>query len=467
MKITFVANQFFFFRHIDPIASDLVKRGHQVSFWFGNLEKSNITDRAVSLFIESHSDLASFRRLPKHIRGKFRYLHRVVRELLGYHTYLVPGFTSSNKKQVFESHMSAVSKWLVNIPIARRMLRNQRIYLALRKFLAAIPVDFEIMAELQEEKPDILVAVTNLREDINAPELEYIKAALRLGIKAVDLVASWDNLSTKSTFNVIPDGIILWNQFMLEEAVELHRVPAEKIIVSGAETFDYLFDIRTSSSHSEFCKKIGFNEDKPFVVYLGSSSSMTGDETEFVREFVKILRTELSIDTLIRPHPLNAAIWNDFEEPGAVIWPRNGELPDTSQTQTDLWDTFHHSSAVIGINTSAMIEAAIVDRPCVTIRSSQYSASQSETGHFRHLLNGGFLEIADDFDQAVCIIRNIMNGEDRLSDKRRDFVFKFIRPNGINQPVGTLIAQSLELLVGDKSTFNNKAIVNTIDYLHS
>ena len=442
----FVTNQFFFFRHIDPIASDLVKRGHQVSFWFGNLEKSNITDRAVNHFIERHGGLASFHSVPKRTSGKFRYFHRIVRELLGYHTYLVPGFTSSNKKQVFESRMSAPAKWLIQIPIIRNLLRNQGIYLALRRLLEIVPVDPGIIAELQEEQPDILVSVTNLREDIKAPELEYTKAALQLGIKAVNLVASWDNLSTKSTFNIIPDAIILWNRSMLEEAVKLHRVPEEKIIVSGAETFDYLFDVRTTSTRSKFCRKVGLHEDKSFVVYLGSSSSMTGDETEFVREFVKALREGLDVSTLIRPHPLNSEIWNNFEEPGSVIWPKNGELPDTDQAQLDLWDTFHHSSAVIGINTSAMIEAAIAGRPCITIRSKRYGASQSVTGHFRHLLQGEFLEIAEDFDQVVDMTRSILKGKDRLADKRRDFVSNFIRPHGIGQPVGPIIAQSLELL---------------------
>jgi len=451
MKVTFVTNQFFFFRHIDPIASDLVKRGHQVSFWFGNLEKSNITDRAVNQFIERHGGLASFRNLPKRTNRRFKYFHRVIRELLGYHTYLLPGFTSFSKKQVFENRMSAVAKWIVKIPVTRKLLKNRRIYPALRSLLGIIPVDSGIISELQKESPDILVAVTNLREDIKAPELEYVKAAMLLGIKAVNLVASWDNLSTKSTFNVIPDAIILWNHSMLEEAVELHRVPEEKIIVSGAETFDYLFDIRSTGTRSEFCRKIRLHEDKPFVVYLGSSSSMTGDETEFVREFVKILREQLGISTLIRPHPLNSDIWENFEEPGSVIWPRNGELPDTVQTQFELWDTFYHSSAVIGINTSAMIEAAIADRPCITIRSSQYDASQSATGHFRHLLNGGFLEIADDFDHAIAIIRNILKGVDRLSEQRRRFVFDFIRPNGLQHPVGPLISQSLEMLVHGKS----------------
>jgi len=93
-----------------------------------------------------------------------------------------------------------------------------------------------------------------------------------------------------------------------------------------------------------------------------------------------------------------------------------------------------------------MLEAAVLDRPCITIMLDDYKASQDESGHFRHLLNGGFLEIAEDFDQASEILKRILNGEDRLKNNRKRFVSEFIRPRGINRPVGPLIAELIEQL---------------------
>ena len=54
MKILFVTNQFFFFRHIEPIASPLIQNGHQVALWFGPYEKESISDRGIREFLKKN-----------------------------------------------------------------------------------------------------------------------------------------------------------------------------------------------------------------------------------------------------------------------------------------------------------------------------------------------------------------------------------------------------------------------------
>ena len=45
----------------------------------------------------------------------------------------------------------------------------------------------------------------------------------------------------------------------------------------------------------------------------------------------------------------------------------------------------YHASATVGLNTSAMIEAAIVGRPVHTILVPEFQHSQEGTLHFRYL----------------------------------------------------------------------------------
>ena len=153
---------------------------------------------------------------------------------------------------------------------------------------------------------------------------------------------------------------------------------------------------------------------------------------------------------MIRPHPINHKIWENFQEPGCVIWPQKGELPDTSTTKQDFLETLYHSLAVVGVNTSAMIEAAILDKPCISVKSKEFESAQSETGHFRHLSEGQFLEIAKDINEAVSFLSEILNGNDRLKKNRRTFVSNFIRPNGIEKPVGLFIAETLAAIKENK-----------------
>ncbi len=460
MKIVFVANQFFFFRHIQPIAEPLVQKGHHVALWFCNVEKANISSYAIEEFVGRHGEKASFLRVAKN-RYLVDFFSRFFRDILGYHTYLIPGYTSDEKKKAFLERIHPLSRFVLHLPGVASYLRVEKNQSFLRKLSSLIPVNTKIRNELIQAKPDALVIVSNLRADQHASELEYARAGVDISIPTANLVASWDNLSTKGTFSVIPDAILVWNQSMFEEAVLLHQMPPHKILITGAETFDYLFNVKPTRSRAAFHQQLHIEEDEKFILYLGSSSSMTGDETSFVRQFVRTLWTRLRMHTLVRPHPLNAAIWADFEEPGCIIWPKGGELPDKTQSQQNFIDTLMYSSAVVGINTSAMLESAIADKPCITIRAPIYQTSQAVEGHFRHLLNGEFLELAESHEGAVDIIERILNGQDRYASARSKFVEAFIRPHGLNVPSGPLIARILELLAEGCSATEIKTLIQS------
>jgi hypothetical protein len=450
MKVLFIANQFGFFRHLEPVAISLLEKGHQIEIWFGSAEKPGITDRGVRDLITKYN-LENYRKFARK-KNLWQVISRFFRDLLGYRTYLRPGLTSAWYKNHYLGRMGYFARLIAQNPTMRRFLSGEDALLLLRSYLQRIPADRKIISELHKAAPDVVIVTTNLPWE--APDLEYLKACTTIGIPTAIQIASWDNLTTKSTFYTIPDAILVWNKYIEDEAIKLHDVPKDKIVVTGAATFDYLFSLRESCTFLEFCQRTGLAGDKPYIIYLGSSSSVAGNETIFVRDFVRSLRKSLNVDVLIRPHPVNYRVWSEFNEPGSIVWPRIGELPDTVKAKKDFWDALHHSLAIVGVNTSAMIEAAIVDKPCITIKSEQFSSSQSETGHFRHLINGKFLEFADDFEDAISLIKDIIAGVDRLHGNRKDFATDFIRPNGIKQPVGPLIAETLVML-GKKKNAND------------
>src|SRR5690606_26145292 len=92
----------------------------------------------------------------------------------------------------------------------------------------------------------------------------------------------------------------------------------------------------------------------------------------------------------VRPHPYNTGAWSDADlgDDAAAVWPRGPFNPASDDGRRDFFDSLYHAAAIVGINTSAMIEAAIAGRPVLTIDEF---ATQHETLHFRYLLreNGG------------------------------------------------------------------------------
>jgi CDP-glycerol glycerophosphotransferase (TagB/SpsB family) len=170
---------------------------------------------------------------------------------------------------------------------------------------------------------------------------------------------------------------------------------------------------------------------------------VAGDETSFVRDFAENLRNFAATrDTIImlRPYPMNASIWKGFKAENVVVWPPDGEMTDIAATQQNYFHSMFYSRAVVGVNTTAMIEAAVVDKPCVTILTERYQATQTGRGHFHHLLKADFLEIAHGFTESASLIQRILAGEDVKADNRRKFVHEFVRPCGLDRSVASLFA---------------------------
>jgi CDP-glycerol glycerophosphotransferase (TagB/SpsB family) len=262
-------------------------------------------------------------------------------------------------------------------------------------------------------------------------------------------VLSWDNPTTKGTFHVIPDLTVAWNDPLVGEVEALHDVPRNKTFVSGAPTFDFWFAMSPSSDFKGFAERVGIDRFKPFVLYLCSSNYIAANEHLFVSEFARTLKENpktKDIGVVVRPHPLNASIWHNQETQDMVIWPRAGEWVDSPQAKQDYFDTIFHSQAVVAVNTSAFLEAAILDKPCITVMTDDSKSKQAGLGHFQHLMNGGFLEIATSYSEAATLVADIFIGRDSKQAQRQRFVREFIRPRGIHRPASQILADVIEAL---------------------
>jgi CDP-glycerol glycerophosphotransferase (TagB/SpsB family) len=254
-------------------------------------------------------------------------------------------------------------------------------------------------------------------------------------------------LTTKGTFHIIPDAVLVWNDVLVKEARTFHDVPQDKLLITGAPVFDFWFEMQPTLDYPSFCNKVGISADQPYVLYLCSSKYISGDETSFVRTFAKALGSSgdtQKIKVLVRPHPLNSEIWDGVEDESIAVWPRSASWVDTPQAKLDYYHSIYHSRAVIGVNTSAIIEAAILDRPCVTIVDEEYKFKQNGQGHFGHLINAGFMEITHSFAESAAVISAILTGEDSKKKQRRRFVSNFIRPHGLDRSASEIMASAIE-----------------------
>ena len=304
--------------------------------------------------------------------------------------------------------------------------------------------------------PDVLVVGdVGIRRSLSPA---FVRAARRKGIPAATWVASWDNLTTRPQMSVVASKVFVWNEFQVEEAVELHGVSRDRLVVTGAPNFDHWFAWRPRPA-AEFLDRVGLDPGKPMVLWVGSAiNQWEPPEPPLIERWLLALRASSNdvlreANVLLRPHPLRARQWlksgfDDFER--VVVWPRGSmSMPVDSEQKADYYDSIHHSRAVVGINTSAMIEAAIIGRQVMSFIDPDYHDSQLGALHFSRLLelSRGALRVAQSLDEHIADLGALLDAEDPDgSEAARRFVVSFIRPHGLEREVTPILVDTVEEL---------------------
>jgi hypothetical protein len=241
----------------------------------------------------------------------------------------------------------------------------------------------------------------------------------------------------------------------------MHAVPPERIVVTGAQLFDLWFGRMPTMDSQAFLARVGLPSDRPYVLYAGSSRGIANPTLEiaFVRQWLQALRRAAdpavrSAAVLVRPHLSNVAAWADVSLStfGAVsIFPRQRPmLPMNDIDTADYFHSLYYSAAVVGINTSAMIEAAVLGRPVLTVQVPEFADTQAGTTHFRYLVpsGGGAVESAATFDQHLEQLSRALAAPEAARATRERFVRSFVRPHGLDRPALDFVLEALERLPG-------------------
>jgi hypothetical protein len=374
------------------------------------------------------------------------------RKAIDYVRYLEPEYGDAPKLRM-RAELTApvfmaftVSRQLARTRVGRAIVRR-----GLRAANRAIPTDPAISAFIADQKPDV-VLVTPLVEP-GSPQSEYLRAARQLGIRTALCVYSWDNLTSKGLIHDPLDLVTVWNEPMKQEAVALHGVPAERVVVTGDAAHDHWFTWQSRSTRETFCSRVGLDADRPYLLYLCSSRFIAPNEAPFVRRWVQEVRAASPLlreaGVLIRPHPQNMERWRnqDLTDLGDVtLWPRRGANPTDEETRSDYYDSIAYSAAVVGINTTALIESAIVGRGVYTVLAPEFRDTQEGTLHFRLLRNvsGGLLHVAADMQEHVRHLEAALRDPQAAAGRCRGFVEAFIRPYGRDEPAAPRLVSAIE-----------------------
>jgi hypothetical protein len=457
-------------RHFDHAIRHLADRGHDVTL------AAQEDDLELPGVLADHPRIAA-RLAPPRRDDEWQTPAKAIRRTRDYVRYLHPRYGDARllRRRAFEKMIGAVSGRAREVDTAWSELllgmnqsEQRRLDGILAKLETTIPPDPAIQSFVAAERPDLVVLSPMV--GVGFSQADFVKSARALGVPSGMLVFSWDNLSNKGLLHEMPDRMWVWNEVQRREAAELHRFPPEQVVVTGAPRFDDFFALRTATTRDEFCGMLALDPANPIVTYLCSSKFVAAAEQAFVRRWIRELRASgdavlAGCSLIVRPHPAGVKNWHGPDR-HVVRWPREcKEKASTSRPFDDpnavvvysqlrnadqvLFDTLHHSAAVVGLNTSAEIEAAIAGRPVYTIVDP---AAEGQTGtlHFRYLLReqGGHVYFAESFDEHCRQLGRGVAGEyDREALER--FLLAFVRPHGLGTAVSPLVADAIEAAISE------------------
>jgi hypothetical protein len=234
----------------------------------------------------------------------------------------------------------------------------------------------------------------------------------------------------------------------------MHGIPAERIVVTGAQLYDQWFAMRPSSSREKFCAGRGLDPARPIVLYMCSSAFICPNEVGFVRRWLAAIRAHSdpavrSINVVIRPHPAHGMQWfgvslSEYEN--AIIWPPTGAAPLDEERKRDYFDNLFHAACVVGINTSGFLEASIIGRRTLTVRPAEFPQSQEGTLHFRYLVSAGIVAMTEELSAHLAQLAALLRGHNESDPQVRRFVEEFLRPHGMATPCTPILTVALERL---------------------
>ncbi|HEV2560409.1 MAG TPA: hypothetical protein VGU45_17445 [Microvirga sp.] len=447
MNFLICIRSYWYFKNTAPLLLEALRRGNRVVLMVTSKDVSGLTERDriaaedVEIAIgrlKAEYPLFSVLRAPEREDWWLPFVNSVRRALDLVHLMNARFDTKPRlRKRAIDRAPRTMSEYLMRVKATGDL---DTLASRLRRLDDRIPPERQMVRLLREAAPDVIMVTPLI--DLGCNQNEILRAARFLRIPTLFAVHSWDNLSMKSRIRVRPTRIVVWNALQRKEAVEYHGIPAEHVAISGAPHFDDWHNNRPKRTRARFLMDAGLDPDAPLITYLCSTvfDFQRLREQDFVKRWITALRQSGDkllerANVLVRVHPQRVHMAAEFGCPGdprVVVWPKNTTAPVGTRAKDDYLSSLTFADAVVGINTTGMVEAAFLERPVLTILGTEFADSQDGTFHFAYLTNNGkgMIRTAASMSEHLQQLARAVGGDQPFTTAERDYVRMFVRSQG-------------------------------------
>jgi CDP-glycerol glycerophosphotransferase (TagB/SpsB family) len=260
----------------------------------------------------------------------------------------------------------------------------------------------------------------------------FLVAGRRLGLPLVGYVASWDHTVGKGVISPRLDRYLVQNERMREDLVRYHRVPRERIVVTGWPQSDVFHVLRPRTAFDELLVGYGLDPARPLVVVMGNTPTNTPHEERFFSRLVAWWResgADARFSLLFRPHPRDSRWRERFAAAAAVD---GAAVQEPSFTDIEALATLlQHAACVVTNAGTILLDALVNDRPVVCVLYDEGDdgppaeswAAKSVIGeHYRDVDASGAFVRAESFAEVVAGIERSLADPGELHGERRRVV---------------------------------------------
>ena len=279
------------------------------------------------------------------------------------------------------------------------------VLLPLRRLLRYL--DVALMSPFNDRKYEELFAVYK-------PDLVYIHSVLELTavpvyrvakrkhIPTVGTVLSWDNLGNKGEVYCHTDQLIVWNDYMKDQAVRYHNYAANDVFIFGTSQFDFYLTVKDElPSKEEFYRIKKLDPNKKLILYTTSPERIGGaEEIQAIRGIQKALDNNLSdCQMLLRVYSKDALeryvdFFNDsniiIDDPKVIMTnPADSYAIQDKNFFVDLASEVKYADVVVNCVSTITLDATFFGTPTVNpafgnqffwLRTSHYSKISGTQG---------------------------------------------------------------------------------------
>lgn len=273
-------------------------------------------------------------------------------------------------------------------------------------------------------------------------EIAILKEAKRRQVRAVAFINSWDKVTAKGFFRLLPDCLLVPNEIVRSEAIKHDDMPEDKIRIVGVPQYDIYFGDSLLKSRDGFFAAKDFDPKKPLIVFAPMGRAFSNSDWLAIDLLHEIIKKDLGgqAELLVRFQPndtfedseIKFRPWLKYDLPGIRFQTKRGVDWDMTKAElVHLKNTLYHADLVISYASSISIDTACFDKPIINVNFElKFEADalrrptvRYNTEHYQKALRTGGIRLVSSQEELVIWIKRYLSNP-KLDSHERSILVK-------------------------------------------